>query len=518
MDRAPIIRPHDYNSDIPADELPEWGVTDVQNAVSVGGYLQQALPFAPVFGSTIAPPRYLVPNQTQEFAYWVYAADAAIGVTDGTTHADITPAGMTTHAGLNSPFTGGVLNQIPVVNSLQNGPWYWDQVTTNIMLDLPGWPGSDTCNAMRPFREFLIALNIDVGGQRIGDLLRWSDAAAPGAIPQRWDAADDTQAGERSVSFNAGQLVDGMQLGDRFFMYKTSSCYVLDLVGGSFIFTNRPVFSTLGLLARDCVVEWRGRHIVLTDGDLVMHDGTTVTSLIHERQAREIFDNLDGVNFDNSYLVLTRGSNQLAICRPRIGELYPTEALILSLDEMRFGKQSLISTGTPHAVEGLVPAATTTVEKTWATKTTRWNNDPGRWNSAGFVRTSDHVILADVTGLQLQQIGEGNDQGGAPIEMKVERVALDLGDSEVKKLCVRVWPTVTGAIGGEIYIQIGGHDDHNREPAWEPEQLFTIGTDRFLTFDIDDGTYYVGYRFRSVGQVSWRISGIKLEIEDQGKY
>ena len=484
-----IFRPNQVNSDLPAEDLPTEVVTTIRNAEAVNGYFNQARPFAPIFGSTLFQPRWLLPNQTDQAAYWCYAADTGIGVTDGVAHFDITPTSVTDVTDLPQPYTGGIINQRPVVNSLLDGPWWWDQNTANIMQDLPGWPVNDRCISMRPFREFLIAMNIFTNGQRIPDLVRWSDAAPPGEVPQNWTPSTQSQAGERSVSFNPGQLVDGRQLLDRFYMYKTSSTYVLQLIGGAFVFSNRPTFSTVGALGRGCIVEWRGRHIVLTDGDLIIHDGTNVESLINSRQRTEIFGKLDGTNFDNSYMTLNLDTSELLIARPLVGEVYPTTGITLSLEDLRFGNRDLNLAGTPHTTEGLVNVSDVTVESTWDQKTTLWSNDPTRWDEAAFARTADYIVMADFGDSLLQQVGLGADFGGNPINVLIERVNLDLGNSEVRKLGARIWPSINGAIDGEIFISMGASDDVNVAPVYGPEVSFQLGTDRFVDFDVQG--YYL---------------------------
>ena len=516
MDIAPVIRPADFNSDLPAEELPNEAINIVQNMVSSDGFLRQAAPFLSVYGTLLFQPRFILPNQSVTQAFWCYASDQAIGVTDGANQFDISPAALSDATLIATPWTGGVINQLPVINSLLDGPYWWDQNTANIMELLPDWPVGDLCNAMRPFREFLIAMDIFSNGTRIKDLLRWSDAAAPGDIPRSWTVSTATQAGERSVSFNPGALIDGRQLLDRFYLYKTSSCYLLQLIGGAFVFSNKPAFSTVGLLGRGCVVEWRGQHICLTDGDLVIHDGTTVQSLVDKKQRREIFGDLDGTNFGNSYLALSKSTNELLICRPAVGEVFPTDALVLSLEDLKFGRQGLNSGGTPHVVEGLVAIASSQLETNWDERTTTWANDPTRWDSGSFVRTSDFFIMADYPDSELDQLGAGNDFDGENIEAVIERTGLDLGDSELRKFGARIWPSIDGALGAQIFIQMGAHDDPNRDPTYEPEQLFTVGTDRFLNFNVQG--YFLAYRYRATNQLTWQLNRFKMEIEIQGKF
>ena len=383
------------------------------------------------------------------------------------------------------------------------------------MVPLPDWPVLDTAGAMRPFREFLIAMDINVAGTRFNDLLRWSDAAPPGNVPQSWTTGVQSQAGELSVSFNPGELVDGAQLLDRFYVYKTTSVFVMTLVGGIFIFNNRPVFSTFGALARGCIAEWRAQHIVLTDGDLVIHDGTNVRSIANERLRREIFDNMSGDFFDNTYLAISGRFDVLFICRPRGTERFPSEAITLDLNDLSFGHQSLVSTGSPHMLDGLVDT-TQSVEPTWDTKTTTWDTDATRWGESAFSRVENEVIIADFTGLKLQQLGLTEDQDGTPIDAIAERVGISLGRPDVRKFVRRIWPRFYGGAGNTVFVQVGAHDNPNSEPVYSPEQAFTIDVDRFLSVDVSG--FYLAYRFRSDTGIAWRLPNFDVEFELMGRY
>lgn len=516
----PKVKPAGLIVDLPADELPNGAVTRYENIEMIDGSPHQARPFASVFGTGLGQPRYLLPNQERSNAFWIYACDQEVNVTDGASHWDISPAGLTDVSDLTSPFTGGVIEQLPVLNNRQDGPFWWNQATGTPMQALPDWPAGDLCESMRPFRGYLVAMNIFSGGSRIKDLLRWSDVAAPGDIPRSWTPAPDTQAGEVSVSFNPGGLVDGRQLLDRFYLYKTSSVYLLQLVAGVFVFANRPAFSTFGALTRNCIVEWRGQHIVLTDGDLIMHDGVTVTSLAANKVRREIFNNIDGDNAENTYLVLETDTNLLYVCSPMTGEKYPTTALILNLESGEWSRRQLISAdGTPHTQEGLVNVAASPLQDRWVDRTTTWATDATRWNAQDFQRTSDFLLLADYTDSEFVLLGSGNDLDGDPLEAIVERDGLTLGEPELRKYIGQVWPKLRGTLGAQVGISVGAHDDVNVAPQWSPELLFTIGVDEYLNFDqFAIQGYFLAYRYRAIGQLRWSLPSFDVQPLELGDY
>jgi len=504
------ISPKTLITDLPAESLPLEVISRAENMSFDDGFAQRVRAYQQVFGTLLTPPRYLLASSDENSQYWVYAGDTLVGVTDGTTHTDITPAGILDSSDLVQPWTGGIQNQLVVLNQLNSGPYYWDLDVVTDLVPLPDWPVNDLCEAMRPFGEFLIAMNIFTSGQRLPDLLRWSDAAPPGDVPQSWTPAADSQAGEVSVSFNRGGLVDGLALRDRFYVYKTESVYLLQLIGGTFIFSQRPVFNSFGALARNCIVEWRGRHIVLTDGDLVAHDGTNVESLLNAQNRRDVFSQLSGENFGNSYLALDSETSELFVCVPKGAEVFPSEALVINLEDREQGRRELTA-ATPHINTGLVPAANGGgTGATWDQKTTTWVDDPTRWNESVFVRTGDALVFADFTTPKLVQLGVGADFDGQPIIGTIEREYIDFGNPDVAKYIGLAWPRFRAPEGAAFTIQFGTASNPNDDTLWSDPQTFTVGTDEYVEIDIE--AKYLAYRISSDGTFDWAIPSIDVEV------
>ncbi|GAG28067.1 unnamed protein product, partial [marine sediment metagenome] len=254
------------------------------NVLFPNGFSAAAPGWEAAGGNTLFKALWLLPFQTLETFYWIYVGtdDAGttggIGLTDGTTHWDITPAvWAATPAG---SITGGVLNGVPFINNGIDIPVFWDLVPTNVMTTLPGWPAAQRCQAMRAFKYHLIAMNMTDAGGDFPDVVAWSDAANPGQIPATWIADPSNQAGSFSIAATPGGVVDGLALRDQFMVYKQHSTAIMQYIAGQFVFSNRKAFVTSGILARNCAAEMYGAHYVITDGDIIQHNGQEVKSLI----------------------------------------------------------------------------------------------------------------------------------------------------------------------------------------------------------------------------------------------
>mgnify|MGYP003681264861 CR=1 FL=1 len=67
-------------------------------------------------------------------------------------------------------------------------------------------------------------------------------------------------------------IVDGATLGSNFLVYSQDQVWMMEFVGGAFIFNFRKLFDDAGAINQNCIQEIEGKHNVLT--------GMTSTSLM----------------------------------------------------------------------------------------------------------------------------------------------------------------------------------------------------------------------------------------------
>ena len=133
---------------------------------------------------------------------------------------------------------GGILGGIPIINNGINIPQVWNPPSVSTrLIDLPNWPSDTVAKVVKPFLNYLIALNITESGTDKPHMYWWSHSADPGTIPNSWDHTDATKDAGRAelTDVNAGILQDGEALGNLFIMYKDSATHALQFVGGTFI-------------------------------------------------------------------------------------------------------------------------------------------------------------------------------------------------------------------------------------------------------------------------------------------
>lgn len=509
------LRPRGIVTDIPAELVPPdaWTVADNvvfddQLTARVRGYSQVfgALDFDNVSQILFAP--------QVNTNYWLYMGKALISVTDGSNHFDISP-GWTNPANLANEYTSDTLNTLPVINNPNDFPVYWDGNTSNACQVLPDWPSGFTCESMRPYKFFLIAMNVTGAAGQDEDLVQWSDAAAPGQVPQSWTTGPASQAGNNVIGDIAGAIVDGRVLRDDFLIYKQNSTHLMQFVGGEAVFAFRTLFKTSGALNRNCIQEVRGTHFVLTDSDVVALDGQTVRSVIDESNRKSLFSSIDATNFGASFVFHNEPSNELWVCFPEAGATQCTRALVYDFNNNQWGSRDLPFIA--HAATGLVPEAPPASD--WDSQLTAWDADGRIWNQTDLTGAATQSVMAsnspsDVS--KLFAVDSSTTADGETITALVGRESLDLGSPTTTKIVRRIWPKIKAAADTVINVRVGGQIDLKDGIQYSPVVPFTVGSSKSV--DVTVTGKFISVEFTSDVDREWQLTGYEIEYQERGRF
>ncbi len=501
-------------SDKPDYATPPNRWTEMQNIEVESGIAQRARGHLGVLGTPLHIGRWLqyISSPTGEF--WVYVGDTKVSQTrDTEVHTDITGALVFDSTNDLDPISGDVINGNLVANNSDGVPFFWKPEAV-AALALPDWPADRRAGALRVFGDFLIAMDMTDGAVLHPEELRWSDAAPVGDVPQSWTAGVGSLAGNTNVAYQPGRIIDGKTLRDTFMVYKRHSTFVLRLVGGNLVMDADPVFPSMGVLAKNCIVEYRARHYVLTDGDVVVHNGVEVNSIVQSRMRNLIFDAIDGTNFANSYIVLDNEQAEIWVCVPRfLGDVHPTVAAIYSIPEHEWSLRELPKE-TPHTAGGIIIAAQP--EPTWDTRTSNWNTDGTRWNTGGSTGIEEKLLMSTTEPtFQAVGFGDGTFDGVDPVGTLL-RTGLDFGAPDRVKFCVRVWPKIEGTNGSVIEVRAGASLGAETPITFGPVQNFVIGTDDFVGAEASGR--FLAFEFKSTTAATWRMPSFDVELEPLGQY
>ena len=527
------IRPTSVIQDIPPAEVGPEFWTDLRNFYMRVGYAQRMSGVSQFFADWTDPAVNVINVREQTSNFWVVMGNSTVQVIDQAgTVTDITPAVYTPTI---EPFeaTSTPINGFPVQNFIQSPPTFWDKNVGNICQPLPGWPASTTARSIRSFKQFLIAMNMVESSVEFGDKLRWSNAAEPGTVPTEWTASATNEAGDTTLSDTTGGIVDGLSLRGQFIIYKNHSTYLMNFVGGTFVFTFRKFLTTSGILANNCVAEAEGRHVVMTDGDVLVHDGQNVKSLLDKKLRRFLFLQIDPDNFSNSFVFNYRAAKEVWICFPTQGFEFCNLAVVWDYAHDLLSVRELPETWS-HGQSGLVLSATQALD--WDSQTDTWDSSSGSWNRAQFTGAFERVLTSVAVSTQdgfADPLGDGNSRllfvddtstsrDDSAVFGQITRESMDLGTPESLKYVRRVWPRVEGSTGTTLKIRVGVQDDPTAGISWSAQQDFRINEDSFLNFDASGR--FISVRLEDDGapgaipNALWRVHGFDLEYTFQGDF
>ncbi len=449
--RIAQLRPRGVVTDIPAELVSPERWTQTENVVFRDQETARVVGYGAVLVTPATPPEYLLFAPTDATNYWVYAGQQSLYATDGQTNTDISPAWVTPETTRNR-FTGGTLNGVPFVNSPSNFPVSWDQNIANPAAVLPDWPANTSAESMRAYKFYLIALGIRGPTGFDGDLVQWSDAAAPGNIPQSWTTGPASDAGNNVIGDIPGDIVDGLTLRDDFIIYKENSTHLMQFVGGDAVFSFRTLFTKSGALNRNCIVEHEGYHYVITDSDVVRHDGQRLQSIIDEENRRTLFAAIDDEEFAAAFLFYNEAARELWACVPEQGEKSNTLALVYELDRREWGRRDL--PGITSMARGQRSIAAPADD--WDSDNDSWDSDATTWNQASLGAAITVSVMASVKESAFYEVDNATTAAGATINAVVSRESLDLGSPNTVKIVRRLWPKIDANPGTVLNFRVGG--------------------------------------------------------------
>lgn len=488
-------------------ELPPNVWTDALNmrmyqgwATSFDGSTRVVAPSVPVY--------WIAPFYTPTTRYLAYAGLAKVFVHDGVTETDITPATAPTGA-TTDRWTGGTLSGILVANNQQDAPWSY--AGSGVMAALTGWDATWRAKSLRPFKNFLVAMNVTKGATKYPYMVKWSHAADPGALPTSWDATNPAlDAGETDLSETPDAIVDCLPLGDVNIIYKERSVYAMQYIGAPFIWRFYRLPGETGILSQNCVASTPLGHVVLAQGDVYLHSGGEPRSIIDQRMRNWLFRTIDQTNYAAAFVVANPRKQEVWVCFPEAGQSSATKALVWNWanDTLAIRELQSFTAGTV----AVLPYA----GDSWGSDSGAWSADTTSWNDgADFSLNDSRLFLASAaTTVGIQGVDTGSLFNGAAISSRMERTGLHLDAPDTVKTITRVWPRVDAVAGTQITVQVGGSMDPETAPTYGAAQTFTVGTDQKV--DAFATGRYLAIKLASTAR--WRMRAMDLDVTQGGRF
>lgn len=528
------------NLDLPAHELdPEWW-TLVNNVRFQQGTIHPFTGQMQTKGTPLVKPRWLLPVPVGGNFYWVVIGESAPGLhkiycIDGTTHTDITAGAGTVVGADTARWNGGVLNGIPFMNNGLSVPKAWINPapatpTADFAAWTPGYLATMLAKVIRPFKNYLVALQLTEDGVLDNYVLRWSHPAAPGTLPSSWDDTDATKdAGRTTLAETSDFLVDCLPLGDTNIIYKESSIIGMSFIGGNDVFRFFTIIPDAGLIARDCVCAYNNRknHFVVSKDDVLTFNGQTTESIANDRVRRTLFTTINGDHLDKCWTANNLREREVWFAYPSVASAdgWPDRVLVFNyidntLTFRDLGDPTIGATDT--AAFGTSGYVSTTVGSSWDSDSESWDSDVSTWDDAlGAKNVGDSLIAAGGSALLLWTANQGYKYDDYTFTWLVERTSLAVTgrdragnwvvEPHRRKLVTEIW---IQAGGQPFYVQLGGAEKTDGTIKWGPIKLFTPETQEKLGFTV--GGKYIAVRF--YGTAYSTITGFTLNQSIVGRY
>ena len=540
------ITPLGIIRDIQAWELgaePVW--TAGKNINCRTGFARSVADGVAIFQGTNpipADPVYMVPSISFDLFAWLYGTDdgaAAFSfrVTDGVAHKLITPAPFIPWPNGTNALTQGSIDGKPVIN-WQNQSGYWDRdfVTPSVMVLLDGAP---LCKAMRSHQNRLLALNtIDdatAPGPFTEETVRWSSLPRTPGVPPAWmpEAVDwipaiDNSAGDAQLS-GGGPLVDGASLRSSFVVYSSSRAWIMDEVGGSFVFSIRKLSESTGVISRNCIAATPLGHVVFSGDDIYINDGTNFRSIIDNQNKLFLYREL-GDNFQNCWVAFYAARSEVWFAYPTGQDLYPSRALIWDIGTGKWGHRELKLPsdvlGIAHGTTGPVALSSQGVDPTWDGQGAgTWDDGTYNrgWNTAIAASSVEALVMADPKTRILTV--DGLIQGdAAPLfnTSEIYKHDMDMGDASRRKQVKRIWPRVDRRIdpAGPLQVFVGARDtlDSSTIRGIGTPINFDPAIQDNVSCDIQGRYISVGFAQQSQDKGVYTVNGFDIEYSMGGRF
>jgi hypothetical protein len=509
--------------DLASHQVPINGMTDAANVRVRNNSVQKVKGYKDLFGAITDTPYAVFSVVNSDGApWWVWMSETdAFTVDDSYNVREVTrtTGDYTADYSAGDKWQGFDFSGVFVANNGADIPQMLTDLDTTPtkFTALASWPSTTTCRVLRPFREYMVALDISKtsGGTttRYPYMVKWSHPADPGTVPASWDETDASlDAGELDLP-DGGAVIDCLPLGDVNVIYSETATHVMRYVGGQFVFAFDKIFSDSGILARDCAVEFEGRHLVVTKGDVIVHDGRSYQSVIDKKLKDYFFYSIDPDYYSRSFVVADHAEKEIWVCFPYTGQSWPNKALIYNWANGTWGIRDLPATSS--IAEG--PVDITNTEGAYDGDTESFDGDDTPMDWTGVNPTKQSLVCAAVSDGVVYLMDSTNREAGTDFTSFVEHDGIVFDDLDTNKTIVNVYPLMY-AYGDEeddgVNIYVGARQSANVGINWEGPFSFVPDTQQKIDCRVTGKIFAI--KIESSNNMFWRLDGFDIEYRTRG--
>lgn len=543
------------NTDIMPCDLPAEFITAGNNfRVSNGAIKTNGGSLRWYADGALDKPGFLLEVSDNLEQLWIICTVNGVYVFDGENHYEIYDLSASPLVD-NTVWSGCMCGGIAILNHPELGCLYWvpSIFPLNTAQFLPfnasiNWDTVTTQrfgHIVRSHRNYLLMLNMNEpisGTTNIPDSYRWSHPADINSIPPSWDETDPLfLAGLAQLGGESGRIIDGLSLRDSFVIYSDNAINILELSGDDFVWNRRQLTVTSGLLARDCVVEVQGLHYYISNGDIMVFDGTTTKSIMESRVRTHFRANIAIAHYENSFALSNLNYKEVWFCVPTGSSEYANLAYIYNWEQNTWAIRSLPDNLTYATFgsksEGPITWNTylnladfeewsetvgdwSANSETWQEIQNNalwptWEDNELPWGATTFSPFDDTVIGCiddgDIRDLDVSNYGYFVGDASKPNTL-IERTDLPLEGLEVITTITAVYPKISGS--SPVQITFGSQDFKGAPVRWKNSKSFNPSTQRKLEVRTTGSLHC--WRVESIDHGQFTINGMDVEYSING--
>lgn len=470
------------NKDLLPSELAAGMWSDSLNIRFRNGFAEKRKGFQSAYTTPTKTPYAIATFSTATARYLVQACTDAVFVDDGSTRTDITGA-VTLTGARDDRWTISDFNGVLVLNNSVDDPQYWNGNPASTLATISGWSAGDSADAIRPFKNYLVALAPTISGTKYPYRVKWSNAAEPGALPTSWTAAVTNDAGEIDV-IGIGQLVDAVQFGDVLVLYGQQGRCAMRYVGGNDVFSFQNLPGRDGLLTRQCAVQVPSGHVFLTNGDVRIHAGGESQSIADGVIRKWLSATMDSTNATRSFVCTNPQESEVWVVFPSANQNDCDTVAAWNWKDNTWGIFS--APNLTCGISGLVSSALSAI--TWSSQTLTWDTVTNVWSQNEAASNEARLIVATSTP-QIGLANTGSLDFGTRISWCLEKTGIGFGDSDRLKVISRSRPHLNAASGTQVTVKHAATMNPNDSPIYEGSATYTQGASNWADLFANAGRY-----------------------------
>jgi hypothetical protein len=430
---------------------------------------------------------------------------------DGSTVTNVTKTSDATNYSNTSRWQGVQIGTAMMMNNGVEPPQYM-YPTGSRFADMPSWPSGAFTKCIKPFNSFLVMAGYEEGSNKYPYTVRWSDEYDPAGVPGSWDITSTTNlAGENILSGKNGALIDQLALNGANIIYAEKGVYLMSFIGAPLVFAFREIFEDDGIINRGAVASFYGRHLVVGQNDIYVHDGNTKQSIADKVVRRRFFSSLADTRSVFCQAVPDR--SEVWVCYADSDAADTESANKAMVYNWAQGAWTFIDL--PN-IRALTLGNNMNTGGGWDIAPGTWATTTEYWSTSSLTTDANSIVMfgAGNADSDIFLLNDTNGFDGSAISAFVEATKIDLdkiagATANMTKQIMGIYPQIEGT--GAVDIQVGVSDTPQDGVAWKPKSTYNIETDKKV--DVRASGRYLALRFSSDSATdNWKITGLDIDI------